>query len=357
MPLSATSAAMPRAQILSLTTLVPEHLLDTQEVLAQARSHFADKHPDFSRLEPVFSNTGIARRYSSRPYSWFHDPQGWPERSAAYVEDAQSLLRALAPKALAQAHLNADEIDTIVTVSSTGIATPSLEARILHELGFRDDVQRVPVFGLGCAGGVGGLSLAARLAQANPGSRVLLLVVELCTLAFRQDELSKSNLIATALFGDGAAAAILSTEGTGDIGEVEWTGEHTWAQTQDIMGWRIDPTGFGAIFSRSIPDLVVQRLRATLDAFLARHNLTIDHIAQFVCHPGGAKVVTALERAFGLAYGRLQNERDILRDYGNMSAPTVLFVLDKARHELQRGRRLLSALGPGFSASFVTIQI
>jgi alkylresorcinol/alkylpyrone synthase len=343
-----------RARLRSLATAVPGHVLDTAEVAAEAVAIFGGRHGDFERLKPVFANTGIARRYSVRPYGWFRTDQGWPERTAAFLEGATDLFRRAAGDALAAAEVAAAKVDTIVTVTSTGIATPSIEARVLHEMGFRADVRRVPVFGLGCAGGVSGLSLAARLARADPGSTVLLAVIELCTLAFRPDELTKANIVATALFGDGAAACVVSTKGRGH-GEIEHAGEHTWPDTLDVMGWRMDPQGFGAIFARSIPDLVASDLRPAADDFLARQDLSLTDVGEFTFHPGGAKVITALEQAFGLQSGRLLHEREVLADFGNMSAPTVLFVLERAFGESFAGRRFVSALGPGFTASFLTM--
>ena len=225
---------------------------------------------------------------------------------------------------------------------------------MLHDMGFRSHTRRVPVFGLGCAGGVTGLSLAARLAEAAPGTRVLLVVIELCTLAFRPDEMSKSNIIATALFGDGAAACVVSTTGRA-LSEFEHAGEHTWPGTLDIMGWRMDPQGFGAIFSQSIPELVRRDLRPAADAFLERNHLGTEHLAAYSFHPGGAKVITALEEAFALPAGSLGHERSVLADYGNMSAATVMFVLRRALAEGAAGRRFVSSLGPGFTASFLTM--
>lgn len=343
-----------RARLRSLATAVPEHTLKTDDVIREAVTIFAGRHVDFERMMPVFANTGIECRYSVKPYAWFRGDQGWPERTEAFIEGASELFRRAVTAALEQANAAAEEVDTIVTVSSTGVATPSIEARVLHEMGFRDDVQRVPVFGLGCAGGVSGLSLAARLAEASPGSVVLIAVIELCTLAFRPDEMTKSNIVATALFGDGAAACVLSTEGEAH-GEIEHAGEHTWPGTIDVMGWRMDPQGFGAIFSRSIPDLAAADLRPAADAFLTRHGLSLSDIGGFSFHPGGAKVIIALEHAFSLEQGQLQDERIILAGYGNMSAPTVLFVLERALAQPFAGRRFISALGPGFTASFMTM--
>jgi alkylresorcinol/alkylpyrone synthase len=342
------------AGLRSLATAVPPHEMRTIDVIREATSIFSGRHVDFERLMPVFGNSGIERRYSVKPYEWFREQQGWPERTDAFIAGASALFAEVAGRALGEAGLAAADVDAIVTVSSTGIATPSIEARLLDGMGFRPDVQRVPVFGLGCAGGVSGLSLAARLARATPGSNVLLVVIELCTLAFRPDEMSKSNVIATALFGDGAAAAVLSTSGP-HMGEVEHAGEHTWPGTTDVMGWRMDREGFGAIFSRSIPELATRDLRPAADQFLARRGLSLDDTASFCFHPGGAKVILALEEAFGTGADRLASERAVLRNYGNMSAPTVLFVLARELERPTPGRRFVSALGPGFSASFITM--
>ncbi|MGH6907121.1 MAG: type III polyketide synthase [Aestuariivirga sp.] len=343
-----------RTRLRSLATAVPEHTLKTSDVIREAVTIFAGRHGDFERMMPVFGNTGIECRYSVRPYAWFRDDQGWPERTEAFIEGAALLFQKAVTAALEKANVSPAEVDTIVTVCSTGIATPSIEARVLHDMGFRDDVRRVPVFGLGCAGGVLGLSLAARLTEASPGSIVLIAVIELCTLAFRPDEMTKSNIVATALFGDGAAACVLSTEGA-SLGEIEHAGEHTWPGTIDVMGWRMDPEGFGAIFSRSIPDLVAADLRPAADSFLSRSGLSLGEIDGFTFHPGGAKVITALEQAFSLEQGELQDERSVLGAYGNMSAPTVLFVLARALARPFAGRRFISALGPGFTASFITM--
>ena len=323
--------------------------------MVEAGVMFGDKHADFRRLLPVFENTSIEKRHSVRPLEWFRAGRNWPERTEAYLDGATELFVSAAERALAASGRDADEIDTIVTVSSTGIATPSLEARAHRRLGFRPDIRRVPIFGLGCAGGVTGLSVAARLARAAPRETVLLVAVELCTLAFRDDELTKANIVATALFGDGAAAAVLSARGDNGRVEIEFSGEHLWPETLDIMGWRVDPVGFSAVFSRSIPDVVTERLRPAAESFLAQNSLSLDDIESFIFHPGGAKVVNALEEVFELPQGALNKEREILRDYGNMSAPTVLFVLQEALRAGQSGRCFVSALGPGFTASFLTL--
>ncbi|HXC14027.1 MAG TPA: 3-oxoacyl-[acyl-carrier-protein] synthase III C-terminal domain-containing protein, partial [Stellaceae bacterium] len=184
---------------------------------------------------------------------------------------------------------------------------------------------------------------------------VLFLVVELCALSFRGDDWSKSNIVATALFGDGAAGALLSTKGVGPA--IVASGEHTWPGSLEVMGWDIADDGFSAVFSRDIPQLVATELRGVADRFLARHGLALDDIDRFVCHPGGTKVVTALEQAFGLRQGALAGARRVLRDYGNMSAATVIFVLEQMLVETQHwNRALMNGLGPGFTAGFVVLD-
>lgn len=340
-------------RIASLATAVPAHVLERDFVEAESRRIFARFGDEFERMSSVFTNTGIARRYSVCPVEWFETASNWSDRAERFLDGAKDLFRKAAREALDEAGVAASEIDVIVTVSSTGIATPSVEAHVMHEMGFRDNVMRVPVFGLGCAGGVTGLAIAAQLAAAVRPRRVLLVVIELCTLHFRPNEMSKSNIVATALFGDGAAAMVISADGDGPA--IEHMGQHTWANTINIMGWRVDDEGLGAIFARSIPDLVMNDMRPAAEGFLAGHGLGMLDIGHYSFHPGGTKVLQALETVFEMQDGTLANERKVLENYGNMSAPTVLFVLKEAFRQKAKGRRFVGSLGPGFTASFMTL--
>ncbi|HEY4198966.1 MAG TPA: type III polyketide synthase [Devosiaceae bacterium] len=342
------------ARLLGLGTVVPPHRLPQDLVKTVAGRILGERYPEFERLSASFTNSGIANRYSVVPLDWFESPKDWPERTEAYLEGATALFVAAAEQALAASGLRAEEIDTIVTVSSTGIATPTLEARAMQQLPFRADVHRVPVFGLGCAGGVSGLSIAARLARSAPGSKVLFVCVEACTLSFRSDRLQKADIIATVLFGDGAAAACLSTDSDGPV--LGTGAEHTWPDTLPIMGWDVDRDGFGVVFQRSIPDFVKQNLADAMDGMLARLEIDRTTLTRLICHPGGAKVVDAIENALHIEQGTLDHERDVLRDYGNMSAPTALFVLERVAATNPKGAMLLTALGPGFTASILPIR-
>jgi alkylresorcinol/alkylpyrone synthase len=341
--------------VLALSTAVPPHRLDQGDVARRARRIFAQVFARFPQLDDVFVNAGIAHRYAVCPPDWFEAPQDLRTRTEAYLRGATALFMEAAGRALACARIAARDIDIVVTVSSTGIATPSLDARVGHRLGLRPDVKRVPVFGLGCAGGVSGLALGAQLARAAPGALVLVIVVELCTLAFRSDRGAKADVIATALFGDGAAAAVLCAgESDGALVKLGAAAEHTWPGTLDIMGWSIDPIGFGVVLSRALPRFVEQRLAAP--ARRARRTLALADDARLICHPGGSKVLAAVESALALTPGSLADERAVLRDYGNMSAPTVLFVLERALQSRWSGSAVASALGPGFTASFLALE-
>ena len=311
-------------------------------------------------MAPVFTSSGIVARYTVQPPEWYLAPKiGWPERMAAYLQGAADLFVDAASRALEAAGCTASDVDTIVTISSTGIATPSLEARVAGRMGFRNDVERVPVFGLGCAGGVSGLSIASRLAAARPGKTVLLVAVEICTVAFRADQLTKASIVASALFGDGAAACVVRAEkgraGEAGIARIEGAGQHMWPDTLDVMGWNVDATGLDVVFDRAIPPFVEEKVRPAIDGILRDMAVTAAEVDRFACHPGGAKVITALETALQLKQGTLDHEREVLSDYGNMSAPTVVFVMDRLLKAGLPKRTVMTAMGPGFSCACLSL--
>lgn len=347
-------SARPLAGLLSLATAVPPYALAQTDVAAAMQATFSDVFRRSRSLAGVFASTGILSRRAARPLEWYLEPHDWPERTAAYVETASELFVQAAGKALAAAGCAAADVDTVVTVSTTGISTPSLDAVVHPRMGFRDDVERVPVFGLGCAAGVTGLAIAARLAEAAPGSTVLFIAVELCTLAFRLDRPDKTNLISAALFGDGAAACVLRA-GEPGIARIEGGGEHLWPGTLDIMGWTVDPVGFGVLLARDVPAFTFANLRPAVTAILARLGHAPEEIDRFICHPGGTKVVAAIESSFELGQGALDHERAVLADYGNMSSPTVLFILERVIAAGLPERSALVAMGPGFTASCVSL--
>jgi alkylresorcinol/alkylpyrone synthase len=338
----------------SLAVAVPPVEIRQRDVAVAAGSVFSGRPETFERLRPIYANAGVDKRYSSVPLSWYLEPHGWRERHEIFVDTAIDLLRRAATDCLDQANVEAARVDGIVVVSTTGMTAPSLDARLMEHMDFRHDVQRLPVFGLGCAGGVLGLSRTAALARADPGSCWLLLVVELCGLTFRSGDQSNSNIVATALFGDGAAAALVCCDAEGPA--IAACGEHTWPGSLDVMGWQVEDDGFGVLFSRDIPALVRGRFREAADSFLAANGHTLDDIDALVMHPGGAKVLDALQEALGTRTDALDSARSVLREHGNMSAATILFVLHRMLADRRRGRMLLGALGPGFTAGFAILE-
>jgi alkylresorcinol/alkylpyrone synthase len=348
------------ARILGIATAVPPHKLVQTEVARVTADLFGTSVEDFKRLVPVYSNAAIETRYSCVPIDWYTRSHGLKERNALFIENAVDLLEQAADRALVDAGLERSDIDCVVSVSTSGIATPSLDALIVERMQLKRTVERLPIFGLGCLGGVIGLVRAGQLAASRPGSNVLLLVVELCGLTFRHQDHSKSNIIATALFGDGAGAAIIRAENSSTPAQAPalsaW-GEHTWPNTLDVMGWKVEEDGLGVLFAQSIPGIVRKKYRSALDHFLMTNDIPLESIEHFALHPGGARVVDALEVGLGLAPDSLIESRKILKNYGNMSAATVLFVLKRILKKPDpSGRILLSSLGPGFTAGFLTLD-
>src|SRR5690349_5212339 len=243
---------MQTASLLSLATAVPPGTIEQHEAKARAREAFGGKKALFDRLSGVFDNAGIARRSIVAPQDWYLGHHGWHDRNQVYLEASQSLFVEAASAAIDQAGLAPDEIDGVVTVSTTGIATPSLEARVGPKLGLRDDVRRVPIFGLGCAGGVNGLAVASRMAAADPGSNWLFVTVETCSISIRLDSDDPAAVVATALFGDGAAAAVV-TAGEHSLARITGAAEKLFPDTLRIMGCYVDDPGLAVAFDRAIP--------------------------------------------------------------------------------------------------------
>jgi len=343
------------AALLSLATAVPPFPIRQEEAKATGRALFAGRKALFDRLSGVFDNAGIDERQLVAPLEWYGENHGWGERNRTYLAAADTLFVDSAREAIERAGLKPSDIDGVVAVSTTGIATPSLDARNAQALGLRPDVRRVPIFGLGCAGGVSGLATAARLAVAEPGTRWLFVTVETCSISIRLDSDDPAAIVATALFGDGAAAAVVSTQGAA-LAHVEGSGERMWPGTLDIMGWRVEDPGLAVVFDRAIPPFLENNLREGLDSILQRLGLSFADIDRLCSHPGGAKVLTAMESALGLQTGTLDVERAVLREHGNMSAPTVLFVLEQLLERGLPSRTLMTALGPGFTLAALSLR-
>ena len=346
---------MQPCSLLSIATAVPPRVVEQSEAKVRAREAFGGRKELFDRLAGVFDNAGIARRHIVAPQDWYMAGHGWHDRNTLYLEASEELFVEAATAAIEKAGLTPDRIDGVVTVSTTGIATPSLEARTFERMGFRPDIRRIPLFGLGCAGGVNGLATASRLAAAEPGSHWLMVTVETCSISIRLDSDDPAAVVATAIFGDGAAAAVVAG-GVHSLARIAGSAERIWPGTLRIMGWDVEDPGLAVVFDRAIPPFIEAELAGAVNGMCTKLGIAREEIDRFCCHPGGVKVIDAIEKALDLNQGELNLEREVLRDYGNMSAPTVLFVLERLIEQGLPKRVMMTAFGPGFTCAGLLLE-
>ncbi len=357
--------------IVGVGTAVPEHTVTQTEARDFARRMFGRHHPDIDRLLPVFDHAGVERRHFCVPASWFDESHGFGERNDLYLRHAMALSTTAAERALVHSGLDAADIGTVLFVSTTGMATPSLDAKLALALGCDQQVRRDATFGHGCAGGVGGLARAAVHARAEPDRAVLLVATELCGLTFQGDDWSKANFVSTSLFADGAAAVVVAGDRMDvDAGrtvhpKVIAESSVLWPDTADVMGFEFTDRGLEVVLARSVPQLVRRRFAGSVDTVCARAGVDLSDVDHFLLHPGGAKVLDAYDDVLPVDAGQLCWSREVLRTHGNMSAPTALFVLRMALDAARAGAgggpvdgdvALVSAMGPGFAAEHVLLQ-
>ncbi len=348
---------MSHPTILATATAVPP--VEVPQTLARdyAERRFDGHLRGLQRYLEVFDHSEIDTRFVCEPTDWFENPKGFAEKNNTYIKWALNLTTRVAVEALREANVRADEVDTVIFVSSTGLSTPSIDARAMERIGLPPHVNRLPMWGLGCAGGVSGLARAADIIRARPDAKVLLIALELCSLTFLFDDFSVQNLVALALFGDGGAAVVLGGEGEGP--QVKASRSTTWPMHADSAGWTIVDEGMQVGFARELPEITRDRGGKDITGFLMDHGNSPGTVDHFLFHPGGVKVMQAYEEALGLNRDALDRSRKIMRRYGNISAPTALFVLhDLLQDNSSRGgTALLHALGPGFSSENVLLEL
>ena len=362
---SSTATRRAPPTLAAIATALPPHVVEQHEARAFAASLFgAAFDAEAGRLLTVFDHAGIVRRHIARPLAWYGEKRSFAEANAAWLECGLSLAERAVTDALGRAGLGAADVDHVVFVSSTGLATPSLEAHLASRLPFRTDVKRTPVWGLGCAGGAAGLGRARDFALADPTARVLLICLELCTLTFQHGDRTRRNWVAASLFADGCAAALVCgadapAPGGGTTLELLASHSTLWPDTLDVMGWEVDGDGLHVVFSRDIPSLVRARVRPDLEAFLAANGLDLARLDHLLAHPGGPRVMAAYADALGLPPAALRHSRDVLESCGNMSSPTCLFVVERAlaAGDVAPGQHaVVAALGPGFASELVLLR-
>jgi alkylresorcinol/alkylpyrone synthase len=347
-------------QLVDVAVAPPPYVVDQARVAAFARERFEGlRHLD--RLMPIFANAGIETRRLCRPPEWYVHDHPLDERSAAYIEVATDLCARAARDLFARQGLGPADIDRVIYVNTTGLATPSIDARLINVLGLGRHVRRTPVWGLGCAGGVAGLSLAVHDLLGHPRERALVFAAEMCTLTFLFDDRSTSNLVATALFADGAGVALVSGDETGDRGyPIVGTRSTFFPDSLEIMGWNVVARGLQVVFDQRIPSIVTKHAAGELEGLLADHQLDRSALREFLYHPGGPKVLQAYADAYGVGLEAFGWSRDVLAEFGNMSSVTVLYVLGRylAAHPPGRsGYAAVSALGPGFSSESLLLKL
>jgi alkylresorcinol/alkylpyrone synthase len=368
-----TAAGAP-ISILATSTTVPEYKFGLAEAKAYLNKVFPLNESRTAMMLEVLVNSQIAHRHCIFPLDYTIQPRPLGQTSKEYAEHSIILGRRVAADCLERAGLAATDIDLLITVSCTGVMIPSLDAHLVNEMGFRADVRRLPITELGCAGGAAALGRAWDFLRGVPEGKVLIVIVELPSVTFQRTDVSPANLISAALFGDGAAAAVVSrspstlsgartASGNGKGHEcfprILATRSYLFPNSTDAMGFDLKETGFHIVLSKDVPQLIRDKIRGLVDGFLELHGLSQQDMAAFVLHPGGQKLLSYIEEELGLAKNLTQYSWDVLRDYGNLSSASVLFVLQEwmRKGQVAAGSYgLLAAFGPGFSAEMLLLQ-
>lgn len=341
--------------ISALATALPPHVVRQDEAEAVARRVYAHR-PELLRLLRVFAHSGVEERHTAFPAGYYLEPRSFDERNRDYVQQALLLGERAVRDCLERAGVAAADIDHFLFVTTTGLATPSVDALLCPRLGLRRDVRRLPLFGLGCAGGAGGLARACDLLRGAPGERALVLSIELCGQVFSTEATTPTDLIGAALFGDGAAAVLLG-EGAGP--RVRTSRTVLFDEAVRLMGWDFTSDGLRLVLSKDVTRFVGEKLRPVVETFLRDAGVRPEEVAHWVLHPGGRRILEAYEESFGLAPTALRWTRSSLSRVGNLSSASVLFILGDllASGEARSGDvALVCALGPGFAAELLLLD-
>jgi len=332
-----------------------------QEVIREAlKRNWASRLEEPQLLDKVHASVGVNGRYLALPIEQYEQLDTWGKANDAWIQSAQELGKLALCRALSHAAIAASELGAVFFTSVTGIASPSIEGRMINLMGLSRNVKRIPIFGLGCVAGAAGIARAADYVRAFPDQAAALVSVELCSLTWQKHDLSVANLISTGLFGDGAAAVIVGGNEKVEHGPtVLATSSVFYPDTEDVMGWKISENGFGIVLSRSVPEMVRLHLAKDVDQFLADHGLTRDDIGTWIMHTGGPKVLQATEKALNLPEGALEPSWQCLARVGNLSSASVLLVLEEfmgQRRPEPGSFSVLAAMGPGFCSELLLLQ-
>jgi len=347
-------------KIAAVGSALPPNYYDQETLLAALRQRWSDHYFNLERLERLHKNVLVGGRHLALPIEEYDNLTTWGKANDAWIRVAQEVGEAAVRDALKRAGLSTSDVDALIFVTVTGVATPSIDARLMNRLGLPPRVKRIPIFGLGCVAGAAGIARAADYVRGFPDQVAVLLSVELCSLTLQPEDLSIPNLIASGLFGDGAAAVVVTGENRPAQGpRIIATRSVFYPDSERVMGWDISETGFKIVLSSDVPVVAREKLRPDVDAFLAEYGLTKDDISSWVCHPGGPKVLEAMQESLELPPGALDVTWRSLREVGNLSSASVLLILE----EILANRRpppgswgMLLAMGPGFCSELVLLR-
>ena len=352
--------------IISTKTGFPEHYYPQNTLLAVAQEEWTRERTSILKpLEQFYKNVKVKGRYLAWSLERYKKPTTFEERNDAYIETALDLGEQTICALLDDAQMSPQEIDQLTIISTTGIAVPSLDARLMNRIPFSRGMKRLPLFGLGCMGGAAGIARTTDYLQGHPDESVILFAVELCSLTIQRDDLSMANLVASGLFGDGAAAVLMvgdahpRAQRAQPMPRVIDSQSQFFPETEHIMGWDVTNSGFRVLLSADIAQLARTEVRPCMEDFLSRHGLTISSIDHWLVHPGGPKVIRALEDGLDLRDEALTLSWETLAEAGNISSASVLVILDKFMKHMQPKAGewgMLMAMGPAFSAELVLLQ-
>jgi alkylresorcinol/alkylpyrone synthase len=332
-----------------------------QQVKEQVRQMFLEDIPQIDRLMPAFENTEIQERNFVQPLDYYKQDTTFEQRNDQYKKWALHYAIQAIEQVLQRSATDKMAVTDLLFVSTTGLATPSIDAQIINAMRLDPHINRTPVWGLGCAGGTAGVAKGCVLAAANPKAIILVVAIELCSLTLIKNDYSKSNFIGSSLFSDGIAACIIKGDdykpGNKKCSYVGHSSK-LYYETEDIMGWEFGNEGFKVVFSKDIPTFINEHIRGDIEAFLSRHQLQLSDIRNFIFHPGGTKVLQAYASALEIGGEQLANTKDVMSNYGNMSSATVLYVLEKFMAQgFDDGYGLMLAMGPGFSSEMLLLNM
>ena len=347
-------------RIASVASALPRHYYSQNVITKELEKYWEGKLENPRLLERLHSHMGVDGRYLALPAEAYEHLTTWGQANSAWIECALELGQSAICQALTRAGLDRRDLHALFIVSVTGIASPSLDARLINRMGLSPNLKRIPIFGLGCVAGAAGIARAADYVRSFPDHVACLLSVELCSLTLRKDDVSMANLISAGLFGDGAAAVIVAgRERNAEGPRILATRSVFYPNSEYVMGWDISEKGFRIVLSSDVPEMVERHLASDVDAFLDDMGLTRPDIGCWILHPGGPKVLEATAAALNLPEGALEVSWDSLRGVGNLSSASVLLVLEEFmlhRRPPEGTYSLLAAMGPGFCSELVLLQ-